>query len=201
MHWFWGLLSFLARGSVPAASLTVDESWTALSASASDALRRGNYVESERLYSSALAVAEKFEPEENRIATTVANLGTACRMQGRPDEAEKLYLRAIDIWRSTLERAPDELAAALNNLAGIYRVSGRFTQSEALYQEALALNEKYSTNENANCARVLTNLGALYADHGKFSDAQRLYERALAIQEKLFGPDHPRRCSHAQSPR
>jgi len=68
------------------------------------AYQRHDYTEAEQDFSNALKVAEKFEEGDNRLAKTLNNLAAVYREQGeRPEEAEKLYQRAIGV----LERGGD----------------------------------------------------------------------------------------------
>src|SRR6266853_5851775 len=68
--------------------------WGKLTAQAADAFSRGAYAESERLHSSALAMAEKLWPSDDRLAASLSNVATVYRAEGRYPEAEKLYRRA-----------------------------------------------------------------------------------------------------------
>src|SRR5207244_8354889 len=75
-----------------------------------------------------------------RLQTT-ANLARIHRVQGRLEDAERLYLEAIAVAESAFEPDGPELPSLLNDLAVVYKYAARFDEAEALYRRALALVE------------------------------------------------------------
>lgn len=59
------------------------------------------------------------------VANTLNNLGVACDILGRPDEAEFLYRRALGIARKTLPPDHPYIATSLQNLSTLYRSQGK----------------------------------------------------------------------------
>lgn len=57
--------------------------------------------------------------------------------QGKYEQAESLYLRAMHIRETQLGPKHYLVASLLNNLAGVYFDQGRYTQAEPLYLRAL----------------------------------------------------------------
>src|SRR5687767_8975309 len=78
-------------------------------------LEQGPYAEAEKAYLLALAEAEKFGPEDRRLALSLNELAVLYNATGRLSEAERLYHRSLSIWEKKSERI--ELATLLNNLA------------------------------------------------------------------------------------
>ena len=72
---------------------------------------------------------------------TVNNLGLLYASQGRLDEAEKMYLRALAGYEKALGmEAVNKYILALNtaeNLANLFRQTGRAKGAEELYDKAL----------------------------------------------------------------
>src|SRR5579872_864053 len=134
------------------------DEWSSLTAQATRAYDRGAYAESERLYSSALVLADKVGTPEDRLAASLSNLGTAYRAEGRYTEAEKLYQRALAIWQKAPQADQTHLVTALSNLAGIYRLEARYTEAEPLYRDALAICEQALGPVSVDAAVVLNNL-------------------------------------------
>src|SRR5947209_942637 len=61
---------------------------------------RGEYAEAEKTLREALAIRERLlPPTDTQIAASLNDLGAAVHYQGRFQEAEPLYLRAIAIFR------------------------------------------------------------------------------------------------------
>src|SRR5207245_1746858 len=73
------------------------DQWSAVTAQGLAAYTRGDYPESEKLYTQALALAENFGETDDRLAASLSNLGTAYRAQGTYAEAAKLYRRALGL--------------------------------------------------------------------------------------------------------
>ena len=71
------------------------DEWATLSTRAEAAYQRGAYAESQRLYASALVLAEQFGPHDERLAATLSNVATSDRALGRYAEAEKLYFAPL----------------------------------------------------------------------------------------------------------
>ena len=78
--------------------------WESFMTGAAKAHKEANYAEEERLLLAALAEAEKFGPEDPRLAATLNNLAELYRAQGKYAEAEPLYQRALAIFEKEQKR-------------------------------------------------------------------------------------------------
>src|SRR5262249_3912697 len=114
-----------------------------------EAIEQGNklreqahYAEAEQAYLTALAEAEKFGPEDPRLASSQNNLASLYCLQARYAEAEKLCLNALALEEKILGPDHLELSSILNNLAEVYRVQSQFSKAEPLYRRSLAIREK-----------------------------------------------------------
>ncbi len=90
------------------------------------------------------------------MGTTLENLAELYRVQGRFDEAEPLYLRALEILEKTLGPEHPEVAVSLNNLAELYRAQGRFEEAAPLYEKALAAAEAALGPDHPDVALILS---------------------------------------------
>ena len=75
-------------------------------------------------------------------ASSLNNLASLYRSQGRYGEAEPLYLRALQIREQQLGADHPDTATSLNNLAGLYQSQGRYGEAEPLYVRSLQINQK-----------------------------------------------------------
>ncbi|KXJ85413.1 Tetratricopeptide repeat-domain-containing protein, partial [Microdochium bolleyi] len=68
---------------------------------------------------------------------TVNNLGILYRNQGKLDEAEKMYLRALRGYEKAL--GPDHTSTldTVNNLGNLYSHQGKLDEAEKMYLRAL----------------------------------------------------------------
>ncbi len=126
------------------------------------AYRQGNYEEAERQLEAGLRIAEGFGPQDRRLGTTLDNLGSLRRAQGKYAEAEQLYKRSWKILLTALGSEHSLVAQSLNNLAGIYQAQGRNAEAEPLFKRALAIYEKVLGFEHPDVAVGVNNLAELY---------------------------------------
>jgi tetratricopeptide (TPR) repeat protein len=117
-------------------------------------------------------------------------LGQLRDREGRPDEAEREYRRALTIGRTL---GPDHpmAAFALDGLGELALQAGKLDDAEAHFKEALALRETMLGKDHRELAYSLDGLGRVAAARGDWAAAEPRYARALAILEKCLGIDHP----------
>jgi len=127
-----------------------------------------------------------------------ATLGLLCnqagfflKSQGRYQEAEPLYLDALNIRKAELgERHPDT-ATSLNNLAGLYESQGRYQEAEPLLLDALNITKAELGERHPSTATSLNNLAELYRAQGRYQEAEPLLLDALNIRKAELGERHP----------
>ncbi|KAG9331548.1 hypothetical protein JZ751_018859 [Albula glossodonta] len=122
--------------------------------------KRGKYKEAEPLCKRALEIREKVrqswpitsEPhsatvlmsqrkvlgtDHPDVAKQLNNLALLCQNQGKYQEVEQYYERALHIYQSRLGPDDANVAKTKNNLASCYLKQGKYRQAEALYKEIL----------------------------------------------------------------
>ncbi|KAF3845094.1 hypothetical protein F7725_008257 [Dissostichus mawsoni] len=115
--------------------------------------KRGKYKEAEPLCKRALEIREKEscqmcdakeEKEEEvlgkdhpDVAKQLNNLALLCQNQGKYEEVEYYYMRALEIYQTKLGHDDPNVAKTKNNLASCYLKQGKFKQAETLYKEIL----------------------------------------------------------------
>jgi tetratricopeptide (TPR) repeat protein len=97
------------------------------------------------------------------------NLGNLYAAQGKVDEAERQYRRALEI--------DDQLFLAKANLAMLLASGGRLDEAEKLLREARA--------EQPGNAALAFNLGLLLAETGKPAEAETALRSALAADPRM----------------
>ena len=150
-----------------------------------------NSPEKEQLLKLAVQEAEKFGPEDPRLATSLDNLAGMYMSQAKYAEAEPLHQRSLAIREKALGPEHPDVAQSLNNLAMQYHAQGKYAEAEPLYKRSLDISEKSQGPEHPNVATSLDNLAILYHAQGKYAEAEPLHQRSLAIREKALGPEHP----------
>jgi tetratricopeptide (TPR) repeat protein len=111
--------------------------------------------------------------------------------QGRYEEAERLYRRALEGWEEMLGPKHLDTLGAVYNLARVYWSQGRYEEAERLYQRALEGWEETLGPKHPETLRTVQNLAIVYWSQGRYEEAERLYRRALDRWEEMLGPKHP----------
>jgi tetratricopeptide (TPR) repeat protein len=117
-------------------------------------------------------------------------LGDLYSAQGKLDEAEKMYARALQGREKALGADHTSTLATVNNLGILYRNQGKLDEAEKMYERALQGKEKALGADHISTLETVNNLGDLYTDQGKLDEAEKMYARALQGREKALGADH-----------
>ncbi|MBO0790394.1 MAG: tetratricopeptide repeat protein, partial [Ktedonobacteraceae bacterium] len=98
--------------------------------------------EAEHLFVQALRIREQqLGPTHAEVAETLNGLANLYRDQGKYEQAEPLYQRALDIRKQQGPTHP-HTAFTLHDLANMYWDQGKYQQADPLYQQALAICEQ-----------------------------------------------------------
>ena len=124
------------------------------------------------------------------ILDAIKNLGILYADQGKLDEAEKMYQRALAGKEKVLGAEHTSTLGTVNNLGLLYWDQGKLDEAEKMYQRALAGKEKALGAEHTSTLETVNNLGNLYQRQGKLDKAEKMYQRALAGKEKALGAEH-----------
>ena len=137
----------------------------------------------------ALKEAEKSGAQDRRLAQSLHNVGLTSKMQGRFGEAEKLFMRSLNVYRS-IQAAEDEVAFELWNLGQLYMKVDKNDAALPMLEQALALAEKSKGPEDLLVANILGSMAEVYFKEHKYVQAEPFYLRALKIYEKSLGAEH-----------
>ncbi|HYW21436.1 MAG TPA: tetratricopeptide repeat protein [Nodularia sp. (in: cyanobacteria)] len=84
--------------------------------------------------------------------------------QGRYNQAEPLYLQALELYKRLLGDNHPSIATSLNNLANLYSDQGRYDQAETLYLQALEFCQQVLGVGHPTTVTVRKNLAHLRAN-------------------------------------
>ncbi|GMH19406.1 hypothetical protein Nepgr_021247 [Nepenthes gracilis] len=112
-------------------------------------------------------------------------------MQGKLDEAQKLFLLAVEEAKEGFGECDPHVASACNNLAELYRVRKVYDKAEPLYLQAIKILEESFGTDDVRVGAALHNLGKFYLMQRKLEEARVCYERALKIKGRVLGHGHP----------
>ncbi|XP_028792131.1 kinesin light chain 3 isoform X2 [Neltuma alba] len=112
-------------------------------------------------------------------------------LEGKIDEAEKLFLSAVQEAREGFGQRDPHVASACNNLAELYRVKKAFDKAEPLYLEAISILEESFGPEDIRVGAAAHNLGQFFLGQRKLEEARVYYAMALKIKRRVLGYNHP----------
>ncbi len=151
----------------------------------------GEYDRAIKYATKALSISQLLGEETKENAESYNYLAVLFKSQGRYEEAEPLYKKALAINEKKFGENHPETATSYNNLALLYRLQGRFDTAKPLLKKALAINEKEFGENHPETATSYNNLALLYKSQGRFDNAEPFYIKALAVREKVLGESHP----------
>ena len=129
--------------------------------------------------------------QEENLASSLAWLGYLYESQGRYEEAEPLFLQALELGRWLLGEDHPDVASSLNNLAALYKSQGRYEEAEPLLLQALESRRSLLGKNHSDVASSLNNLAYLYKLQGRYEEAEPLFLQALELGRSLLGENHP----------
>lgn len=152
---------------------------------------RGELKDAEAALGQALLIREaSLAPDHLNVVQSRQNLGLLRQLQGRYEEAIRLYLDAL----GALERvAPDHpgLANVLSNLGVLYTEQRQYDEAEGVLRRALGLWKERLGPSHERVATSLNNLAAALRLQRRFEEAEPLIREALDIFSATLGADHP----------
>lgn len=119
--------------------------------------------------------------ESPLYASLLGELGAFYRGQGRNEESERYFRRALALLEA--DPGPDSpaYATALNNLAGAHRLLGRYEEALAEFRACLALYRSSVGEGHVLYAAGLNNLSLVHLERGELEEALALQEQAAAV--------------------
>jgi tetratricopeptide (TPR) repeat protein len=95
--------------------------------------------------------------QELELADSLNNLASLYYSQGRYEDAEPLYLQALEIIKAQLGENHPDLVSSLNNMAYLYYYQGRYEEAEPLYLQALEIRKAQLGENHPNTQKVREN--------------------------------------------
>ena len=175
-----------------------DTNWETANEAGARLYQKGHYVEAEQQLRAALQEAEKFGPQDSRVAVVLNNLGSLSHNQGKRTEATGYYERALSIREAHYGPHHPWVAQSLNNLASLYRELGRYAEAETFLQRALKIAEALVGPTHYRITNCLNNLAAVYMSQERYAEAESYFQRSLTIRQQALGPAHPRGLNQPQ---
>ncbi len=163
---------------------------------------QGQYPKAEELARKAIANFDKVFGKKNlRSMQTSVILGDISYLTGKFDEAESLYVNAIEYFRPAVESDPRQrrwLAIALNDIGNVHIMKGRFDEGEKVTRESIWHAEQITGRDRYALPVVLGNLAAVLMNRSDFEGSIEMANRALDEMRKL-GSDQSLEAGNANA--
>lgn len=147
---------------------------------------RASYGEAENLFRRALVI-EKNTPLYK--ARTYSNFGFLLDDKLNEEEAERMFLLALNIMEQEFGNEHIDVVVYLNNLAGLKMDQKKYNEAESLYLRALNICKKKLPTTDLLLGASLNNMGYVLMYSGQLEMANNMFRQALDIFEK-----QPEKC-------
>ncbi len=118
-------------------------------------------------------------PEHPDTLSSLNNLAILYKNQGKYEQAEPLYQRALATYERVLGPEHPDTLNTVNNLALLYADQGKYELAEPLYQRALTTYERVLGPEHPNTIRVRNNYANLL---------EKMKQKTKAVSAKPKAP-------------
>jgi tetratricopeptide (TPR) repeat protein len=131
------------------------------------------------------------------LAKKQKNLGNDYYSQKNYDEAEKHYLKSLEIYEDLENTNPkiylSSLATILKDIGDNYLKKKNYDEAEKRYQRCIKIREDLAKENPENhlkdLATILKDIGDSYFDQKQYDKAEKYYLRCLKIREELAKND------------
>ena len=192
-----------ARADDPPKTLTaverkaLESEWAEANASGVKAFRAGKIDDAAAAFEGAVKLARRlyapadFPSGHADIATSLSNLASMYRRQGKWAAAKRPNQDALEMRRRLFKGDHADVATSLNNLGLLSVDLGELAAAERLLNDAAEMQRRLFKGDHPNVGGTLTNLGLLHLKRGEYAAAELLFKDALEMQRRLHKGDHP----------
>ncbi|TQW00827.1 ankyrin [Cordyceps javanica] len=124
--------------------------------------------------------------------TSMTNLVSTYKNQGRLEEAEKLGIQVLEIRKTKLGAEHPNTLASMANLASIYLDQGHREEAEELEVQVIENREIKFGAGYPNTLRSMADLVSIYKTKGWLKGAAELQMEVIEAYKTKLGADHPK---------
>ncbi|KAF1968774.1 kinesin light chain [Bimuria novae-zelandiae CBS 107.79] len=153
----------------------------------------GRYEEAEELEVQVMQTAKRVLGDEHPgTLTSMSNLASTYRNQGRWNEAEELNVQTRK--RVLGDEHPHTLSS-MNNLASTYMDQGRWNEAEELGVQVMQTRKRVLGDEHPDTLGSMNNLAWTYRNQGRWKEAEELFVQVMQTTKRVLGDEHPHTLS------
>ncbi|MBC7911032.1 MAG: tetratricopeptide repeat protein [Pyrinomonadaceae bacterium] len=168
-----------------------EANWKRYLAAGNEATWHGRREQAEQMYRAALNEAERFGEADERLETSLRSLALTLKITGqltkahhRLVEAERLFVRLMNITIKNHSADHRDVGFILDEIAEVNLAQNKIPEAEASYSRALEIQRKNLARDKSFKNRsayqnAINNLGKLFCAQGKFDEAETLDKKIL----------------------
>ncbi|MBE0660932.1 MAG: CHAT domain-containing protein [Bacteroidales bacterium] len=134
-----------------------------------------------------LAFCSAMNPAQAQSASELYDQANELYDEGRYKEAEKLFLKVLELFENQYGREHKETLRPINRLGRTYSQLRENEKALHYLQEAFGIAQKLYGSESAEAAYRLIDIGHVYSQLYEPDKANKTYNQALKLFKKLFG--------------
>lgn len=139
----------------------------------------GNFDEAEVILDGAIALSEKLNgPQDPELAGLLTLQADILYEQEKFIQAERLYLKALELRHQSLGYENAAVAESLENLANLYDTRSNYAEAEHYYYWSLKIREKIVGHDNPLTNETCAKLAWVYRAQGKIDQANEMTKRS-----------------------
>ncbi|KAK4898080.1 hypothetical protein LTR49_027892 [Elasticomyces elasticus] len=123
--------------------------------------------------------------------SSIANLASTHRDQGRWNEAEELNVKVMETRARVLGGEHPDTLNSMANLASTYWNQGRWKEVEELQVNVKETRVRMLGDEHASTLTSMTNLASTYRNQGRWKEAKELEVRVMETSVRVLDGEHP----------
>lgn len=153
----------------------------------------GRYPEAEELLRAQIERGPRVLPGKDHVVTISAmnDLAVLLTRQGRLDEAESLFKKALEVSKEKRGDENPETIEIVHNIGVLRREQKRYDETESLLRQALQGRQRKLGNDHPACFESMHELALLYKEQGRYEAAEKYLREALGGRRKRLGDTHP----------
>jgi tetratricopeptide (TPR) repeat protein len=153
-------------------------------------IKSGRYRESEAPLVEAVALAEHSRGAEKQLGAALNALGAAYQDSERETQADAMYQRSIQVYRSAHLETSEAAADPIANLGVLRYNEGRYNEAADYMREAVEMRRQSLPPDHPELLGSEYNYAACLQRNHQAPAAERIFRDLLATYTRILGPDH-----------
>jgi tetratricopeptide (TPR) repeat protein len=174
---------------IPAEASSTDDDWKKAHDAGQAALKLHDYQAAEKQFKSAVALSDKMEKTDPRVAQSLDDLAAVFSYRKEYSDARTTYLKVLKLQESIHGKEDVSLIPRLNNVIKVTCVNGSCYDSLPELKQLATIRQKRFGSKCSDLPFNLQMIGEAYEKHGDFKTALQYFQQAVAVQSKISGPD------------